>query len=347
MKMKMMLCILCIYIIYTIYSPQYLDIFNSKKCLYICNTYIEIDDIIPFQTIKNHIKQKITLIHLFKDKDKDNIYLLNSYKNLEFYKLNNNKYRFLIYYYSSKTVICFQNHRSLCGGQERIWKIINHILDSPIKMNKIHYKKKLSIFTDFIRYNPIMYHSNYYPSNKNIKIFSKKYKKTLSLNEINILCSSYKCSKNDLVIGIVCNYIINQNIVQNKNIKIFVPINLDNEYGNIILYIPNKKTSFIQLIDIIKSITIRTIKNYYIKKMSIITNKLLTNIIPSTIFSTFYNNCMDSIHVFISNVKGFENNRTFYNYRVQNIYQFYNSYSNTIQVGISSYNKTFTITIHY
>lgn len=338
---SILLIIILLIFCYKIYSCQYLPIFHLNELPYICNTFIEINKQISIEEIETQLKIRIKNIELLKNKNC--IYVVNSTN--DFFTLDNSQYRFLLFYNNSKTYICFQNHRSLCGGQERIWKIVNYILDSPRINENINYIKNTPLISDIIKYNPIMNIYNYIPFTKKMKYFGNIYVKTIDIKKIGLLCNSFNCSKNDLVIGITCEYIIQNKIIYDEYIRIFVPINVQNQYGHIIIEIPNVQMTFQKMMDSIIKITEKSLKNYYIKKSSIITNKLLT--INSFLFSECYKNCINSCHVFISYITSFKNNRTFFKNKIHNIYQFYHSYNSTIQVGVSSYHNNFTITFNY
>ena len=66
-----------------------------------------------------------------------------------------------------------------------------------------------------------------------------------------------------------------------------------------------------------------------------------------SIYCNAFKQVMDSIHIFISNVKGYQTRRTIGNVKVDNIYSIYHSYNRPLEVGISSYDDLLTTTINY
>ena len=130
-------------------TRQILPFLSCSNYHYICNTLINL------KTSKNKIDRIINLLENRVTRDKilslnkcgHKPILLRGYGSLKKYLFTERletKWRIIVFsnnlnseiWKNNNIIILFQNHRSLCGGQERIWSILNNLLDKPLLKNK-------------------------------------------------------------------------------------------------------------------------------------------------------------------------------------------------------------------
>jgi len=351
----MFLLILIIIIILS--KKQDLNIFKYYNSKYICNTFLEIGAMdYSYQKLSSILKKRISNISYLQNNENtiDNFLYIEKYNDL-LKQLNTQKsivWRFIIYKENQNTMIIFQNHRSLCGGQERIWKIINYILDDPVisikKHNKFNILDTLSIdnYFYFLTNNtllklPLIFNSNNYKLNKTKYFTIKKFNLLL----IKRFCLKYNCSINDFAISYTVYFLVKSKKFLNKYINVFIPVYLQTYYTYYILRIPNNFLTFYELLYYIKIMTKKTLKNPIIKYNTYLNTKLV-QILPNAIYLKMYEKILSKIDIFISNVHGFSNHRTLFGFPVKNIYQVYNSYNCAIESGISSYANSLIISMN-
>ena len=348
--------LLILIIIIIVSKKQDLNIFKYYNSKYICNTHIKIDsnNLNPIKIIFQ-IKNRLSTINYFNnDINSLNKFIYVKKKSHYLEELNTKKlllWRFIIYNDNNKLLLVFQNHRSLCGGQERIWKIINYILDEPII--PIKNKKKINMNTyaftnylNFLKYNsliqiPLILNSNRYDLNKTKYFMLKKF----NLTSLKHFCKKYNCSINDFAISYNTYFLIKNQQFLNQYINVFIPIYLENEYTYYILRIPTNFSNFYELLNYVKIITIKSLKNPLIKYNTFLNTRLI-QILPNEIYLKMYEKILSKIDIFISNIPGFSIQRTFLGYPIENIYQVYNSYNCAIESGISSYSDTLTLSMN-
>jgi len=351
----MFLLILIIIIILS--KKQDLNIFKYYNSKYICNTFLKLEDCdwSP-KKLLSILKKKILYIPFLKNKNNiDTCIYIEKHSDL-LKQLNTQKsiiWRFIIYRENKSVLLVFQNHRSLCGGKERIWNIINYILDDPTLDIKQHNNKlKILDIINFKNYFNFLTHNTLFklPSIFNSNNYSLYDKKYFTIKKFNLLalkrfCLKYNCSINDFSICYVTYFLINNQKFLNKYINVFIPIYLNKDYTYYILRIPNNFSNFYELLNYIKIITKKTVKNPIIKYNTYINTKLV-QILPNAIYLKMYEKILSKIDIFISNIPGFLKQRTFFGYHVENIYQVYNSYNCAIESGISSYSNVLTISMN-
>ena len=353
--MILILFILCI--IYIKIIKQNLKIFKYTKNNYICNTFITIkNNTKNINLYKNEIKNRLARNNTIDKLVLDNlefIHILNHKQLLEeLYTNNKNLLRILIYNKYDLHII-FQIHRELCGGQERIWNIINCILDRP-NINPINKSYEFLNINDFSFNNIINFYKNNILLSNSLMISnqsellqnSKKIKiKKYNLLKLKQFCLKYNATINDFGITYVIFYLLKSKKFQKRNINIFIPIYFNKEYSYFILQIQNKNYNFIDLLKIVTELTTNTIKNKLIKYHNNIIIKLL-QVYPYRIYSHLYKYTIDSVDIFISNIIGFTNETKILDCTISNIYHMYNSYNIGIESGISSYNKQLIISMN-
>ena len=143
----MLLIIICILLYYftTFFKKQHLKIYKYSNHNFITNTVIQLSENLDMNNIVLNLKLRISKINKLTDIDYD-IIPINSLEKLfkEIYTKKKIIFRILIYNFT-KTLIIFQNHRSLCNGQERIHNILTYIIDSNKHKNKENlFQKKIS-----------------------------------------------------------------------------------------------------------------------------------------------------------------------------------------------------------
>jgi hypothetical protein len=257
-------------------------------------------------------------------------------------------WRILVLLSPQKYVIVFQNHRQLCGGQERMWTIINQLLDSPQEPDgpeKQRLTKTSSNISNLLlpTLNTLsVMRDPFIPServNRNFKV------KHFQLSFIQKICQQNHCSINDFAITWICYQLINQHTVRNSHINVFVPIFIEGYYCYHILRVKNIPIHFKKLLTVISKSTEQTVKNHSVKKISLYTTRI-GSFLPQWCQDRIFQRVMDRVHLFVSNVRGFRNQRYLANYPVYHIYQMYHSYHRPIEAGISSYNGQLTITLN-
>ena len=355
----MLLIIICILLYYftTFFKKQHLKIYKYSNHNFITNTVIQLSENLDMNNIVLNLKLRISKINKLTDIDYD-IIPINSLEKLfkEIYTKKKIIFRILIYNFT-KTLIIFQNHRSLCNGQERIHNILTYIIDSNKHKNKENlFQKKIS--NEF--YNGIkdknnlffLFKKNIFINNlmsfkKNNKLInpSKQFKlKIYDLQKLKQYCKKKNITLNDFGIAYsIFSLICSKNFTK-EYVSIFIPIFFKGNYIYSLLKVKNIKRSFNKLLLHVSQLCKYTVRNPLIKIHSSINLRLL-ELYPYSIYSSLYNKTIEKVDIFISNVVGFNNIRTFLGVKINNIYQMYNSYNTPIEAGISSYNDKFYISL--
>lgn len=358
LKLSLIILVLFLFIYKELYKKQEIIVFNyndNDNYRYLCNTFMCLNTPPNKGELLIEIRARVNNIAMLQEKKtQNNLIITDSLKKFERFIISPSSHicwRIICYFNKTYMYIVFQNHRSLCGGQKRLWNIINYILDNPIKtkQNKVKKQKKpdFPAINDIITSNPLVNTISLLMNKKVIEgkkrgYIIKDYHKKLYSN----ICKKYNCSMNDLAIALVTDLLIKSKTLKSNTINVFIPFYIDGEYSYYILNIPNTPTDFNILVKYISDITKRTIRNPYIKKLSLYTTKLVS-LLPSPLYYKIYKNTMNNIHIFISNVVGFNMPRTIKGHPISNIYQMYSSYNRIIEAGVSSYNDIFTIAINY
>lgn len=364
----MIFIIICIFIYYyTIFiKKQHLKIYKFTSNNFITSSYVKLSNTINIDKCVSILEKRITSIEKLTGIDFHiiPIYSVEQLLN-EIYTRKKFMFRILIYNYS-KTLLIFQNHRSLCNGQERINLIINSILDGcnsndkVINYNDYLQKEKFSNILNslknglsdiqhisfFFKKNIFFYNLLNTDINNTLKNMSKQFLlKTYTLKTIKKFCKNKGVTLNDFGITYCIFHLLYNPNFTKEYIVVFVPILFNNDYIYSILKIKNIKKTFIELLTEISYLCKYTIRNPLIKVHSSICLRLL-EYYPYSIYSKLYNKTIDKVDIFISNVVGFSQPRTFLDVHVENIYQMYNCYNVKIEAGVSSYKDKFNITLN-
>ena len=362
----MLFIVICILLYYftIFFKKQHLKIYKYSNNNFITNTFIQLSKNIDMNNIDTNLKLRISKIYKLIDIDYDILYI-NSLEKLfnEIYTKKKFIFRILIFNYN-QTLIIFQNHRSLCNGQERIHDIISYIIDSDKyktknKNDKFLFQNKISNLSNEL-YNGLkdnknlkfllkknIFINNLFSLKKNNKLISlsKQFKlKIYDLQKLKKFCKKINITLNDFGIAYSVFYLISDKNFTKEYISVFVPIFFNGDYIYSLLKVKNVKQPFIELLIYVSQLCKYIVRNPLIKIHSSINLRLL-ELYPYSVYSKLYNKTIEKVDIFISNIVGFYNQRTFLGVKITNIYHMYNSYNTPIEAGISSYNNIFYITL--
>ena len=341
-------------------KPQHITVFDYDTFPYTCNTFIEIDIqnryTFNMNILKKHIIKKIDDIPLLRDNlvnldvqfSTGNIDDINDIiSNTKLFKL---KWKLtIIKITSDKLLILFQNHRSLCGGNERLNDIINNLVDNKETITyNVNKNIDVKSLKNIIKYNIISNFLRCYNSDKlnYSSYYYTLYMKNYQLNFIRHKCKLLKCTINDYFITKCAMMLVNNRKIIESHINIFVPLYVNKQYSYYILRIPNIKSTFYRLLTYITNLTNNSIKEYTIRESSIKTYTLINKFLPKKLNVNIYKKMFSKIHLFISNIHGFKHNKSVLSNNITNIFHSYRSYECLIECGISSFRNNINCTYH-